>query len=48
MVLHLIEHGMNVQAAIEAPRVRLINPGTHVSVEGRIPVAVSAALEARA
>ena len=42
MVLNLIEHGMNVQAAIEAPRVRLIDPGTHVSMEGRIPVAVRA------
>jgi gamma-glutamyltranspeptidase/glutathione hydrolase len=47
MVLNLIEHGMNVQAAIEAPRVRLVNPGTHVSMEGRIPAAVRAALEAR-
>ena len=47
MVLNLIEHGMNVQAAIEAPRIRLVKPGTHVSMEGRIPVAVRAALEAR-
>ena len=47
MVLNLIEHGMNVQAAIEAPRIRLVNPGTHVSMEGRIPAAVRAALEAR-
>ena len=47
MVLNLIEHGMNVQAAIEAPRVRLKDPGTHVSMEGRIPATVRAALEAR-
>lgn len=47
MVLNLIEHGMNIQAAIEAPRLRLINPGTHVAMEGRIPVAVREALIAR-
>ena len=38
---------MNIQAAIEAPRIRLINPGTHVGVEERIPVSVRAALEVR-
>lgn len=47
MVLNLIEHGMNIQAAIEAPRIRLINPGTHVAMEGRIPLAVREALIAR-
>ncbi len=47
MLLNLIEHGMNIQGAIEAPRVRLINPGTHVAVEGRIPAPVRTALEAR-
>lgn len=47
MMLNLIEHGMNIQAAIEAPRVRLIEPGTHVAMESRIPVAVREALTIR-
>ncbi|RKU31780.1 gamma-glutamyltransferase [Candidatus Poribacteria bacterium] len=47
MVLNLIEHGMNIQAAIEAPRIRLINPGTHVAMEARIPLSVREALIAR-
>ena len=47
MILNLIEHGMNIQAAIEAPRIRLQEPGTGVGVEGRIPVEVREALEAR-
>ena len=47
MVLNLIEHGMNIQAAIEAPRVRVESPGPSVSMEGRIPVEVRAQLEAR-
>ena len=47
MVLNLIEHGMNVQAAIEAPRVRVDRPGLAVSMEGRIPGEVRAGLEAR-
>ena len=38
---------MNIQAAIEAPRVRVDNPGTAVSMEGRIPANVIAELEAR-
>ena len=38
---------MNIQAAIEAPRVRVDSPGTAVSMEGRIPVEVRAELEAR-
>ena len=47
MVLNLIEHGMNIQAAIEAPRVRVDSSGPAVSMEGRIPVEVRAQLEAR-
>ena len=47
MILNLIEHGMNIQAAIEAPRIRLSQPGTHVGLEGRIPVDVREALAAR-
>ncbi|MCZ6680733.1 MAG: gamma-glutamyltransferase [Candidatus Poribacteria bacterium] len=47
MVLNLIEHGMNIQAAIEAPRVRVDRPGLEVSMEGRVPVAVREELTAR-
>ena len=47
MILNLIEHGMNIQAAIEAPRIRLSEPGTHVTMEGRIPAEVRDALTAR-
>lgn len=34
--LNLLEHGMNIQAAIEAPRIRLEHPGTDVGIESRI------------
>ncbi len=47
MVLNLIEHGMNIQAAIEAPRVRVDRPGPDVSMEGRIPAEVRNELTAR-
>jgi gamma-glutamyltranspeptidase/glutathione hydrolase len=47
MILNLIENGMNIQAAIEAPRVRLDLPGTRVGIEGRVPAEVRDALAAR-
>jgi gamma-glutamyltranspeptidase/glutathione hydrolase len=47
MILNLIEHGMNIQAAIEAPRIRLELPGTDVGMEGRIPTEVRYELAAR-
>jgi gamma-glutamyltranspeptidase/glutathione hydrolase len=47
MILNLIENGMNIQAAIEAPRVRLEEPGTHVGIESRVPAEVRDALAAR-
>ena len=47
MILNLIENGMNIQAAIEAPRVRLEEPGTHVGIESRVPVEIRNALAAR-
>jgi gamma-glutamyltranspeptidase/glutathione hydrolase len=47
MVLNLIEHSMNIQAAIEAPRVRVDRPGPNVSMEGRIPIEVRNELTAR-
>ena len=47
MILNLIENGMNIQAAIEAPRVRLEEPGTHVGIESRVPAEVRDALAER-
>lgn len=47
MILNLIENGMNIQAAIEAPRVRLEEPGTQVGIESRVPAEVRDALAAR-
>ena len=36
MIMNVIDHGMNIQAAIEAPRVKATAPGTQVGVETRI------------
>ena len=36
MIMNVIDHGMNIQAAIEAPRVKATSPGTLVDVETRI------------
>ena len=36
MILNLIEHKMNIQAAIEAPRIRIEKSGTDVGIEERI------------
>jgi gamma-glutamyltranspeptidase/glutathione hydrolase len=36
MIMNVIDHGMNIQAAIEAPRVKATSPGTQVGVETRI------------
>ncbi|HIA69310.1 TPA: gamma-glutamyltransferase [Candidatus Poribacteria bacterium] len=47
MILNLIEHGMNIQAAIEASRVRIEHPGTDVGVEERISSHVREELAAR-
>ncbi len=46
MLLNLLEYGMNIQAAIEAPRVRVYRDRT-VDAEARIPADVRAALIAR-
>ncbi|MBI2115706.1 MAG: gamma-glutamyltransferase, partial [candidate division NC10 bacterium] len=46
MLLNLLEYGMNIQAAIEAPRVRVYRDRT-VDAEARIPADVRAALTAR-
>ncbi len=36
MIMNVIDHGMNIQAAIEAPRVKATSAGTQVDVETRI------------
>jgi len=46
MLLNLLEYGMNIQAAIEAPRIRVYRDRT-VDAEARIPAEVRAALTAR-
>ena len=47
MILNLIEHSMNIQAAIEAPRIRLEHLGTDIGIESRIPAGVRESLAAR-
>jgi gamma-glutamyltranspeptidase / glutathione hydrolase len=44
MLLNVLEFGMSVQEAIEAPRVRVFE-GTHVDIENRVPAHVRAKLE---
>ncbi|MCC7265370.1 MAG: gamma-glutamyltransferase [Candidatus Latescibacteria bacterium] len=46
MIMNVLDHGMNVQAAIEAPRVKATT-GLTVDAETRIPAAVLAELESR-
>ena len=46
MIMNVLDHGMNVQAAIEAPRVKATT-GLKVDAETRIPAAVLAELEER-
>jgi gamma-glutamyltranspeptidase/glutathione hydrolase len=46
MLLNVLEYGMDIQAAIEAPRVRVYRDRT-VDVEARIPAAVREALAGR-
>ena len=46
MLLNVLEYGLDIQAAIEAPRVRVYRDRA-VDVEGRIPAAVREALTAR-
>ena len=40
-----LEMGLNIQAAIEAPRFRLSDPGRRVAIEGRIPSKIRTGLE---
>jgi gamma-glutamyltranspeptidase/glutathione hydrolase len=46
MLLNLLDFEMNIQEAIEAPRVRIFQ-GTHVDIEDRVPESVRADLAAR-
>jgi len=47
MIMNVLDHRMNVQAAIEAPRVKATSPGYLVDAETRIPAQVLAELERR-
>ncbi len=47
MIMNVLDHGMNVQAAIEAARVKTGQPGYVVNAETRIDPAVFAELEKR-
>jgi gamma-glutamyltranspeptidase/glutathione hydrolase len=45
-VLLYLEMGLNIQAAIEAPRFRLLDPGKRVPMESRVPKEIRTGLEA--
>ena len=45
MIMNIIDHGMHVQAAIEAARLTATNPGYLVNIETRIPEGVLIELE---
>ncbi len=42
-----LDYGMNIQAAIEAPRFRFQFPGTRLVMESRVPAGIRAGLERR-
>ena len=44
---NVLDYDMNIQAAIEAPRFRIEGPGTQVSIESRVPLAVRQGLTDR-
>ena len=44
---NVLDYGMNIQAAIEAPRFRIETAGTQVSIERRVPKSIRRALKAR-
>jgi gamma-glutamyltranspeptidase/glutathione hydrolase len=44
---NVLDYGMNIQAAIEAPRFRIEGPGKQVSIESRVSQSVRQALMAR-
>lgn len=45
MIMNVLDHGMNIQAAIEAPRLKATSSGYLVDAETRIPADVLAELE---
>ncbi len=45
MIMNVLDHNMNIQAAIEAPRLKATSPGFRVDVETRISEEVLAELE---
>ena len=47
MIMNILDHNMNIQAAIEAPRVKTGLPGFSVDVESRIEQSVQTELEKR-
>jgi gamma-glutamyltranspeptidase/glutathione hydrolase len=47
MLMNVLDHQMNIQAAIEAPRLKTGRPGYWVDVETRIPAEVLDGLERR-
>ncbi|MDP6778379.1 MAG: gamma-glutamyltransferase [Candidatus Latescibacteria bacterium] len=47
MMMNVLDHGMNIQAAIEAPRVKATSPGLVVDAETRVPEDVLGGLAAR-
>jgi gamma-glutamyltranspeptidase / glutathione hydrolase len=47
-VSNVVDHGMNIQAALEAPRFRRFNPeGCEVAIESRVPLKTMKELRAR-
>lgn len=44
---NFMDYGMNIQAAIEAPRFRFGDPGKQIRMESRVPAEVRAALTAK-
>ena len=47
-VSNVVDHGMNIQAALEAPRFRRFNPGgCEVAIESRVPAKTLKELRAR-
>ena len=47
MIMNILDHNMNIQAAIEAPRVKTGLPGFSVDIESRIEQSVQTELEKR-
>ncbi|MCZ6632536.1 MAG: gamma-glutamyltransferase [bacterium] len=46
-LIHFLDYGMNIQAAIEAPRFRMFEAGARVYMETRVPATIRDGLEKR-